>query len=147
MRIGCLVITFVGSPTITCKGSVRSIVPPRAQVDEAAILLLAGEAKDRYRAALHLAPRVVVDRALHRAAVVERLAHAAERVAPIPGLGATRRGIQPLIAVDVVRPAAVQHLAERRSQVLHIARGRAAERLGDQRTVAIVRIGARLPTL
>ena len=143
MGIGCSVIAFVGSPTVTSESSIRSIVPPRPEVDEVAVLLLAREAKRWHRTALHHAPGVVVDRALDDAAVVERLPYAAQRVAPIPGLGAARAGIEPLVAVDVVRPAATQHLTEWCSQILDVARGRAAERLGDERAVAIVAVGAR----
>jgi len=76
---------------------------------------------------------------------VDRTAHAAQPVAEVPGARAAVHR-QPLVTVQIGRRARahdLQDLAERRREVLGVARGRRARHLAHQRAVAGVGIGRR----
>jgi len=92
---------------------------------------------------LHLAPRVVIRRSDHPTRVVQRLADTAERIAGGPDARATGHPIQSIHAVDILVGAIAEDLAERGSEILGVARGDTAGRLGDERTIAVIGIARR----
>ncbi len=109
---------------------------------------VAGEAKGRrLRARLRCAPRVVVHRRQRQPQVVDRQPHAAQRVPQVPGFGRTNRGREALPAIQVIHRGhplrGLQHLAQRRGQVLGVARRHPSCRLRHQHIIPVVVVAGR----
>ena len=100
-------------------------------------LHLAGEPERRDHGVLRRAPGIVAGRGKRRTAAVQRHAQRAQRVAGVPCARAAHQAIH---TVHIVRAAVIEHLAQRRGEVVGVAGGDPVGQFGDQDAVTIIRI-------
>ena len=106
-------------------------IPARPQIDLPRAVQFPGKPERLRGARGRHTPRIVLHTPHYRARIIERLPHAAQGVADIPG---ATQGAQALLAVHIVGGPIAEHLAQRRGEILRIGRGAVV----DEDTVAVV---------
>jgi hypothetical protein len=118
----------------TDKAALPRRIPARPQIDLPRAVQFPGEAEGLRCPRRRYTPRIVLHTPHHPTRIIERLPHAAQGIADIPG--ATQR-TQAVVAVHVVGGAVGEYLRQWCGEILRIRGGASAH----QHAIAIVAVG------
>ena len=111
-----------------CKRALPRRVPPGPQIHLPRRMQFPREAEGLRGARRWYTPRIVLHAPQHPTRIVERLPHAAQRIADVPR---PTQGAQAVVAVHIVRCPVAEHLAQRCGD-LRIRRGHQSHRRSNE---------------